>query len=89
LRSVGKGANRTPPDCVAADLPQAGATGSSAAPLEPFSRYGGVRREREGRPAARVVERQDVKRVETVIVISTAEPMRRDFLSVGLISRKA
>jgi hypothetical protein len=36
-----------------------------------------------------VVERQGVKRVETVIVISTAELMRRDFLSVRLISRKA
>jgi len=36
-----------------------------------------------------VVERLDVKRVETVIVISTAEPMRLDFLSVHLISRKA
>jgi len=36
-----------------------------------------------------VVERQDVKRVETVTVISTAEPVRRDFLFVRLISRKA
>jgi hypothetical protein len=89
LRSVGKGANRTPPDCVAADLPQAAATGSSAEPFEPLTPPLGERLERRGRPAARVVERQDVKRVETVIVISTAEPMRRDFLSVGLISRKA
>jgi hypothetical protein len=89
LRSVGKGANRTPPDCVAADLPQAGATGSSAEPLEPSPPAFGSEAGAGGRPAARVVERQDVKRVETVTVISMAEPMRRDFLSVRLISRKA
>jgi hypothetical protein len=31
LHSLGKGANKTPPDCVAFDLPQVGCDGPSAA----------------------------------------------------------
>jgi hypothetical protein len=87
LHSVGKGANRTPPDCVASDLPQAGVTGPSAAPLASFPHHGA--RRKRGRPAARVVERQDVKKGRDVIIISTAEPVRRGFLFVHPISCKA
>src|SRR5690348_8281522 len=62
LHSVGKGANRTPPDCVASDLPQAGATGLSAAPLALFSPRGEAQERAARRAGGRTARRKEGSR---------------------------
>jgi ubiquinol-cytochrome c reductase iron-sulfur subunit len=78
LRSFGKGANKTPPDCVAFRLPQvecgrsARRRGRAVIGAQPFvvHRAGGVNGQTEEGP-------------KTVTTMSSAEPTRRDFLYIA------
>jgi len=73
LHSRGKGANKTPPDCVASGLPQVGRDGA-------FRRRTGVPGAIRSADGSKPARREEGV---TVTTISAAEPSRRDFLYIA------